>query len=52
MGVNSSSKNIACFVSEPYLLDKYSCAYLIKHKIMSYNKKISNKLGIAKMYEI
>lgn len=43
VGINSSSKNISEFVSEPYLIDKYSCAYSIKNKIVKVNEEASNQ---------
>lgn len=46
VGINSSSKNISEFVSEPYLIDKYSCAYSIKNKIVKVNEEASNQQGL------
>jgi hypothetical protein len=42
IGINSSSKNINYFVCEPYVVDKYACAFIVKHNIFGYNKHISN----------
>ena len=46
MGLSSSTKNMAEFVEPPYLLDKYSCAYLIKNQIIEIRESICNKAGI------
>lgn len=45
IGINSSSKNIFDFVCEPFLIDKYSCAFVIENNIMPLSK-ISNPIGV------
>lgn len=45
IGVNSSSKNIYEFVCEPFLIDRYSCAFVIENNIMPQSKN-SNAIGV------
>jgi hypothetical protein len=51
-GLSSSSKNIACFTVKPFLVDRYSCAYLLKQKLIEYDPVGSSQLGIAKVHQL
>lgn len=51
VGLNSSSKNILDFVSQPYLVDRYSATYLIKGGFAKYSK-FSNSKGVQLLDEI
>ena len=46
IGLSSSTKNMSEFVESPYIVDKYSCAFLVNHKILRPNLLISNQKGI------
>jgi tRNA splicing endonuclease len=46
IGLSSSSKNMAEFVEPPFLIDKYSCSYIVNNKILKTNQNISNTAGI------
>lgn len=52
IGINSSSKNITDFVCEPYLIDKYSTAFVVKNKILDLKAEISNAKGVQLIQDL